>query len=156
MQNVEDPLVAAVTFGAADDVRALLMASPDAATRCPYSEGCASLLHEAAAAGHAAVVELLLHAGASPGTVDEDGQTPLHHAASEGHVEVVKRLAPAADCKELYLADSYQMTAYHLACENGHDACVGHLRTRLTRLANSRSAARALSSRGHALVLLRV
>ena len=125
--HANDPLVEAVTFGAADEVRTLLAAKPDAASRAPYSDEVSSLLHEAAVAGHATVVDLLLQAGAPTATLDEDGQTALHHASCEGHIEVVRRLAPAADCPELYVTDAFQMTAYHLACENGHTECVHHL-----------------------------
>jgi ankyrin repeat protein len=121
-----DALQAAVSFGQVDEARALLEQQPDAATAAPYGES-ASLLHEAAAAGHAPIVAMLLAAGAAPDVLDEDGQTALHHAASEGHAECVKLLAPDADCPELFVDDAYQMTPYHLACENGHEGVVAHL-----------------------------
>ena len=73
------------------------------------------------------VIKLLLSAGASPAVLDEDGQTALHHAASEGHVEALLVLAPSPECAELFVVDTYQMTPFHLACENGHDACVAHI-----------------------------
>ena len=121
-----DALVEAVTFGQVDEVRALLSQSPSVDISAPQSNGL-TLLHEAAAAGHAVVVKMLVGAGASPAALDEDGQTALHHAANEGHEEVVKLLAPTPECSELFVLDNYQMTPYHLACENGHAGCVGHL-----------------------------
>ena len=36
-------------------------------------------------------------------------------------------LAPSPECAELFVSDSYQMTPFHLACENGHAAAVAHL-----------------------------
>jgi len=117
-----DALRSACNFGNTDVVRALLAEQPDAAR-----QGEASLLHEAAAAGHAQVCKLLLEAGASPALLDEDGQTALHHAANEGHADVVRLLAPSPGCGELFVQDKYQMTPYHLACENGHEDTVSHL-----------------------------
>lgn len=117
----------AACFGEGDTLKRLLEEQPEAAKRAPYSPDCASLLHDAAAAGHAQVVELLLHYGAPVGAVDDDGQTPLHHSAAEGHLEVLKLLAPSPACVELFVLDKYQMSPYHLACENGHETCVGHL-----------------------------
>lgn len=122
-----DPLMAAVNFGKLDECRKLVEAQPEVVLQAQYGGGPGSLLHEAASAGHAAVAELLLQAGALPSALDEDGQTALHHAAHEGHVDVVKLLAPSPECPELFVLDQYQMTPYHLACENGRDACVEHL-----------------------------
>ena len=73
------------------------------------------------------VVQLLLRAGASPSMLDEDGQTALHHAAAEGHVGALNALAPDEKCAELFVVDKYQMTPFHLACENGHADAVAYL-----------------------------
>ena len=54
-----------------------------------------SALHWASDRGHAAVVDLLLAAGANPGTADGEGQTPLHYAASCGHRASAERLLAA-------------------------------------------------------------
>uniref|UniRef100_A0A7S2IBN3 Uncharacterized protein n=1 Tax=Haptolina brevifila TaxID=156173 RepID=A0A7S2IBN3_9EUKA len=121
-----DALVQAVNFGHVEEVRAALSTQPEAALQAPFGD-VASLLHEAATAGHADVCRVLLQAGASKAVLDEDGQTALHHAANEGNVEVVQLLAPSPDCSELFILDNYQMTPYHLACENGHEATVSHL-----------------------------
>ena len=150
---LDDALAAACTFGSTERVRALLAAQPEASKRAPYAEDCPSLLHHAASAGHAEVVALLLEAGADSATVDEDGQTALHHASSEGHIDRVKLLAPMADCPELYATDKYQMTAYHLACENGHEACVGHMLTLLEQPPSHLEPRAAQLRRGSALFL---
>lgn len=55
-------------------------------------DGKLTALHLAAAAGHAAVIEQLLGAGASPGARDQQGATPLHRAAGHGHAVVVAAL----------------------------------------------------------------
>ena len=74
------------------------------------------------------MLQLLLRAGASRAALDEDGQTALHHAASEGHVPALEVLASSTgDCDEMFVCDNYQMTPFHLACENGHDEAVAHL-----------------------------
>ena len=55
----------------------------------------ASLLHSAAAKGHADVARALLAAGASVDAVDKQGSTPLHYAAFQGHAVVVTALLEA-------------------------------------------------------------
>lgn len=49
-------------------------------------------LHEAAFAGHVAIVETLLAAGADPAAADRLGRTPLLEAARGGRLPVVERL----------------------------------------------------------------
>jgi len=49
-------------------------------------------LHEASMGGHAAIVKMLLKAGASVGACDMNGETPLHLAVKEGHPAVAKLL----------------------------------------------------------------
>jgi len=59
----------------------------------PGRGGAAALpLHNAAAAGHEAIVAALLDAGASVRDVDEHGNTPLHCACLNGHGRVAKVL----------------------------------------------------------------
>jgi ankyrin repeat protein len=36
----------------------------------------------------------------------------------------LKALAPTKDCEELFVCDKYEMTPFHLACENGHKEAV--------------------------------
>ena len=66
-----------------------------------------------------------------PSVVDDDGQTALHHAAAEGHTDAVLILAPDQTCAELFVCDKYEMTPFHLACENGHSESVAHLLAQL-------------------------
>lgn len=62
-----------------------------------YASG-KTALHLAAAAGHAAVVKVLLERGASVETKDAVGETPLHLAVSEGRAAcVVELLRNGAD-----------------------------------------------------------
>ena len=82
-----------------------------------------TLLHVAAESGHMKIIELLLKSGALPCCTSEDGQTPLHLAAASGHLAAVQALTKG-NCPELMLEDKYQMTAFHLACENGSHSVV--------------------------------
>ena len=113
----------AVEEGDADSLRQLLAQHPDALAVSPWGDA-GSLLHLAAEAGHPACSEVLLELGASVSTLDDDEQTPLHTAAMNGHVAIVTQLMKASgesECKELAMDDKYQMTPFHLACENGHE-----------------------------------
>lgn len=85
-----------------------------------------TLLHLAAEAGHHRLVEALIANGASASAVDSDGQTPLHLATAAGHLDTVKSLTKG-DCPELLMADKYQMTPFHLACESGYHGMVQYL-----------------------------
>jgi hypothetical protein len=49
-------------------------------------------LHEAAMAGEAGVVRLLLKKGADPDPCDMNAQTPLHYAVKDGHMAAAKAL----------------------------------------------------------------
>lgn len=73
-----------------------------------------SALHEAALAGHAEIVGVLLAAGADPHACDEDGRTPWLEAARGGHGAVLERLLAARP--DLHAADREGRTALHLAC----------------------------------------
>jgi len=73
-----------------DVVRGLLLGRADLIHFADQSGNTA--LHMAAANGHAAVVRLLLAAGADPEAVNKDGNTPLHWAASNGKEETVQAL----------------------------------------------------------------
>jgi len=53
-----------------------------------------SALHEAAAAGHAAIIDTLLAAGANLEARDAQGRTPLLEAAAAGRAAVIEHLLP--------------------------------------------------------------
>ena len=106
------------------------LATPPA-TRSPLSipQDTYTLLHlasEGTEPGHTACVAMLLANGADPGAVDADGQSALHLATASGSLPTV-RLLTKGDCPQLLLADKYQMTPFHLACESGYDDMVQYL-----------------------------
>lgn len=82
----------AVRAGRADDVETALARTPSLATA--RWEG-ATPLHFAAIENHAALIAVLLAAGADPDCVDDEfGMTPLGWANERGHAEIVRDLAP--------------------------------------------------------------
>ena len=79
------------------DVVALLIregADPDYTTN-------RTVLHEAAALGHAAVVDTLLARGAAIDPVDSDGHSPLTLAVSNDHFDVARTLMAAGAVQNL-------------------------------------------------------
>jgi ankyrin repeat protein/L-ascorbate metabolism protein UlaG (beta-lactamase superfamily) len=75
-------------------------------------------LHEAAAAGHIAIVEYLLTKGADIDARNNDNQNPLLHAAYYGKTPVVKLLLDkGADFKE---RDRYGRTVLHYPVREGY------------------------------------
>jgi ankyrin repeat protein len=79
-------------------------------------------LDQAAFAGHAAIVQLLLKAKASVNAAAMGRRTALHLAAREGHAELVQLLLAAKAPMEATAADDY--TALKFAAKNGHIAVV--------------------------------
>lgn len=101
----------------------------------------------------AQVIRLLRQGGASIALQDEDGQTSLHHAAAGGHIAAVQELAPDETCAELFVVDNYQMTPFHLACENGHAESVAHLLALCEKTEGEKLEQAAQMRRGSALFL---
>lgn len=64
-------------------------------------------------------LEALLSQGADVSIVNDDGQNALHAACNEGKLEIVARLLGNMTEEQINLRDNYQMTPFHLACENG-------------------------------------
>jgi cytohesin len=77
-------------------------------------------LHAAATGGHAAVVQVLLDAGADPNAVQTGQWTALHAAAERGHAEVVALLLAAGGDRGALSASGKR--AADLAGEKGHHA----------------------------------
>jgi TPR repeat protein len=85
-----------------------------------------TLLHLAAAGGHADVVEVLLAAGAGKDPRDGHGMTPLHLAANVGCDEIVRLLVAAgadAEARE----NRQGLRPIHFAAIMGHDAVIATL-----------------------------
>ncbi len=80
------------------------------------------LLREAAAAGNADTVRLLIERGANVLSKDEQGDTALHKAAAEGHESVARLLLKQG--ADVSAADSGGRTALHRAAFNGHESIV--------------------------------
>ena len=117
-------------INAVAEVRSHALATPPA-TRSAFTipQDTYTLLHlasEGTEPGHTACVAMLLANGADPGAVDADGQSALHLATASGSLPTV-RLLTKGDCPQLLLADKYQMTPFHLACESGYDDMVQYL-----------------------------
>ena len=79
-------------------------------------------MHHAADAGHAAIVDFLLQAGADKDkiTLDYSSYTALHLATSKLHVDVVAVLLAAGSDTELVTATGCCGTAFHLASSLGN------------------------------------
>ncbi|XP_035225607.1 ankyrin repeat domain-containing protein 17-like, partial [Stegodyphus dumicola] len=83
---------------------------------CP--EGNTPLMF-ACAAGHEAIVRVLLDAGARVEDHNENGHTPLMEAASAGHVEVAKLLVDRGASINTH-SNEFKESALTLACYKGH------------------------------------
>lgn len=89
-------------------------------------EACRTPLLVAAAGGHAAVVKLLVEAGADVNARDSSGKVPLMLMAEEGHAEAMEALLAAGRDVVVDLRDSNHtlLSALHLAAAAGHAACI--------------------------------
>jgi len=92
------PLALAARLGRIEVLRALLEAG---ALRRPVADpgGAPSALMEAAAAGNADAVALLLEHGADAALRDREGRTAADHAQAAGHAALATRLEPAAEAE---------------------------------------------------------
>ncbi|KAH8655773.1 ankyrin repeat-containing domain protein [Xylariales sp. PMI_506] len=84
-------------------------------------DGCTPLSY-AAAAGHTAVVKVLLAKGANIDTRDKSARTPLSYAAAGGHAAVVELLL--AEGANVEAKDNIVRTPLSYATENNHMAVI--------------------------------
>jgi len=86
----------------------------------------ATLLHLAVAGDHAAIIEMLLAAGANINQPDSNGMTPLHVAANFGHNNILKSLAKAG--ANLEASEKQEgLKPLHFAAMMGHELIVASL-----------------------------
>ena len=110
------PIADAAQRADVNAVRALLKQGADVSA--PHADGMTAL-HWAADRGDAALVEILLYAGANTGAVTRLGQyTPLHLAARSGSAPVMRALLKAGAQAAAPAATG--VTALHLAAASGN------------------------------------
>jgi ankyrin len=90
--GAETPLIDALRFDTANDIRELLDRGAD--PNATLADG-STALHWAAQAEKTDAIEHLLAAGASPNAVDRYGVTPLYLAAENGNTDIIRRLLDA-------------------------------------------------------------
>eukprot|EP00746_Dinoflagellata_sp_MGD_P146375 gnl/MRDRNA2_/MRDRNA2_78865_c0_seq1.p1 gnl/MRDRNA2_/MRDRNA2_78865_c0~~gnl/MRDRNA2_/MRDRNA2_78865_c0_seq1.p1 ORF type:complete len:497 (+),score=93.57 gnl/MRDRNA2_/MRDRNA2_78865_c0_seq1:28-1518(+) len=122
-----------------------------------------SVLHAVAAAGHKAVVELLLSDRMAPDAKDAMGTTALHAVALAGHIEVATALLNAMGTNKstrCWVEDDDGRTPFHLAAGEGHLEITEILIAQPTSNAHrgsfdkmGRTPAHLAAAHGHAVVL---
>jgi ankyrin repeat protein len=93
------PLAMAARLGRLEVLRALLEAGAARRPEADPGQGAPTALMEAAAAGQAEAVALLLEHGVDPALRDRDGRTATDHAHAAGHEALATRLAPATEAE---------------------------------------------------------
>ena len=85
----------------------------------------ATALWCAAGAGHRAIVELLVEAGADVNHVTKTNSTPLRAACFEGRLDIVKFLCE--NKADFHIANKYNNTCLMISCYKGHQEVVEYL-----------------------------
>ena len=111
--------------GLADRIAACLDAGADPNDRCEATPSGVTPLHAAAQGGHAAVIMLLLDAGAKIEAADQAGCTPLHDAAFCGRPAAISALLAGGAAP--HAVDVTGRTPLHLAALSGGAAAVSAL-----------------------------
>ena len=116
-------LLIAANFGHTETVRYLVgLKDVDVNHQGTYNH---TALHSAVDEGHPDVVQVLIDAGASVKTKDQDGRSPLHCASRLGHLDIVKMLIDAG--AEVCATDNKVQTCLILAAYHGHTDTVRYL-----------------------------
>lgn len=133
-RSAEELLLAAVIAGREHEVERLIEDGVDL-DDCEGESGC-SVLHEAARAGKAGMVRLLLRHGADVHAMDASFREPVHDAAYGGDVETLRVLVEAG--ASLLACDEENHTLAHYAARAGRVAMLEEL-DRLGALQHTRS-----------------
>ncbi|XP_059056513.1 histone-lysine N-methyltransferase EHMT2 [Achroia grisella] len=106
----------------AEAVARVLLAAPGISVDARDAGGWTPLVW-AAEHAHAPLVRLLLEAGADAATTDAEGNAAVHWCALGGHQDALLRLLSAAPLA-LDVGNAHGDTPLHVACRQGHYACV--------------------------------
>lgn len=116
--------------GRADKLQKYLKIEDPSLVHCPgvhFVDGAGnSPLHAACQEGHAACVEILLHAGADFEKLGGGGLPPLMVACEHGR-SYCAQLLLEAKANASFADAEHGATALHLACQAGHSSCVSVL-----------------------------
>ncbi len=145
MREGDTPLIDAARHGRADDVAALLSDGADVNETMANGSG-RTALWPACMNGHAAIVTILVDAGADVDQADNEGDTPLYVACDNGHTEVVTILISAGAYPDRCGPPDYDeeedndvnnadvnharnngYTPLYIACQKGHTEVVAKL-----------------------------
>ena len=126
-KHADSKLMEATWAGQVDDVRQVLMSKADL-INAPAAKSLSrshdhvregdTALHVAAAAGHRAVVELLLSLKASVRVTSSSGATPLHYASAAGHHGITALLLERGADPNAH--DAKGRAPMHAAARAGH------------------------------------
>lgn len=111
--------------GSLSVIKELLRFNRDAVIGVRIMKTGSTTLHLASEGGHAAIVKLLLSAGAKASDENAMGETALHLAAKHGHVKVLHTIKTAVDWKICSRRNG--LTALHVAASSGQTEFVAEM-----------------------------